>query len=87
MEVLRFDDARTFLERAMSLLAPDTDGEARHNLMIGIARSVADHPGLYSVFRAWLAIDDGEPLVAAPPARRRSTRSSPTRSRRTRSTR
>ena len=65
MEVLRFDHARAFLERAMPLLAPDTDAEARHNLMLGIARSVADHPGLYSVYRAWLAVEQRRPLAAA----------------------
>ena len=65
MEVLRFDEPGAFLERAMPLLAPDHDGEARHNLILGIARSVGDHPGLYSAFRAWVATRDGHPLAAA----------------------
>jgi GNAT superfamily N-acetyltransferase len=43
MEVLRFDEPRSFLERAMPLLAPDADAEARHNLMLGIA-TVMEHP-------------------------------------------
>lgn len=65
MEVLRFDDAPAFLERAMPLLAPDTEAEARHNLILGIAGSVVNHPDLFSIYRAWLAVDDGRPLAAA----------------------
>lgn len=65
MEVLRFDDAAGFLERAMPLLAPDADAEARHNLMLGIAGTVARDPSLYSAFRAWLAVEDDRPLAAA----------------------
>ena len=63
MEVLRFDDAAGFLERAMPLLAPDADAEARHNLMLGIAGTVARDPSLYSAFRAWLAVEGDRPLA------------------------
>lgn len=65
MEVLRFDDARTFLDRAMPLLAADADAEARHNLMLGISGTVVEHPDLYAAYRAWLAVDGGRPLAAA----------------------
>lgn len=65
MEVLRFDDARAFLERAMPLLAPDADAEARHNLILGISNTVVDHSDLYAVYRAWLAMDGDRPLAAA----------------------
>jgi GNAT superfamily N-acetyltransferase len=65
MEVLRFHDAAVFLEHAMPLLGPDADAEARHNLILGIAGSVIDRPGLFSAYRAWLAVEDGRPLAAA----------------------
>ncbi|HSD48203.1 MAG TPA: GNAT family N-acetyltransferase [Actinomycetota bacterium] len=65
MEVLRFDDAASFLERAMPLLAPDGDGEARHNLILGIGGTVSVHPQLYAVYRGWLAVEDDQPLAAA----------------------
>jgi GNAT superfamily N-acetyltransferase len=65
MEILGFDDAGAFLERAMPLLAPDADAEARNNLILGIAGSVVNHPDLFSSYRAWLAVDDGRPLAAA----------------------
>jgi len=65
MEVLHVDEARTFLDRAMPLLAADADAEARHNLMLGISGTVVDHPDLYAVYRAWLAVDGGRPLAAA----------------------
>jgi hypothetical protein len=54
-----------FLEHAMPLLGPDADAEARHNLILGIAGSVIGGPGLFSAYRAWLAIEDGRPLAAA----------------------
>jgi hypothetical protein len=65
VEVLRFDEADAFLERAMPLLAPDADAEARHNLMLGITGAVSKDPALYSAFRAWLAVEDGTPAAAA----------------------
>ncbi len=65
MEVLRSGDATAFLERAMPLLAPDADREARHNLILGISGTVVEHPGLHETYRAWLALEDGEPVAAA----------------------
>jgi GNAT superfamily N-acetyltransferase len=64
MEILRLDDATAFLERAMPLLAPDADAEARHNLILGISGTVADHPDLHETYRAWLALEDGRPVAA-----------------------
>jgi hypothetical protein len=65
MEVLRFDDASAFLERAMPFLAPDAEAEARHNLILGIAGTVRAKPGLYEVYRGWLALEGGRPVAAA----------------------
>ncbi|MGZ8612163.1 MAG: GNAT family N-acetyltransferase [Actinomycetota bacterium] len=65
MEVLRFDDATAFLVRAMPLLRPDVDAEARHNLILGIAGTVVDQPDLYTTYRAWLVVRDGRPIAAA----------------------
>ena len=45
----------------MPLLAPDDDAEARNNLILGISGTVAGCPGLYSAYRAWLAVEDGAP--------------------------
>jgi predicted GNAT family acetyltransferase len=65
MEVLRFADASSFLERATPLLGPDGDGEARHNLILGISNTVATSPDLYAVYRGWLALEDARPVAAA----------------------
>ena len=65
MEVLRFDDANAFLERAAPLLAHDAEAEARHNLILGISGTVSGRPDLYETYRAWLAVEDGEPVAAA----------------------
>lgn len=50
MEVERFEHPAAFLAAAEPLLLSD---EARHNLMLGIAGGLRDHPGLYPQFRAW----------------------------------
>ncbi|GIU99143.1 MAG: hypothetical protein KatS3mg014_0759 [Actinomycetota bacterium] len=65
MDVLRLDDPRAFLERARPLLAADPGAEARHNLILGVASTAAERPELYPVYRAWVALADGEPLAAA----------------------
>ena len=38
--------------------------EARHNLMLGIAGNLRDHPGLYLEFHGWVA-EDGDRVVGA----------------------
>jgi uncharacterized protein len=62
MRVVQLSDASEFLERAAPLLLAD---EARHNLILGLAGTVRDHPGLYSDPRFWLAEDGGTAAGAA----------------------
>jgi predicted GNAT family acetyltransferase len=62
MNVLCFDDPAAFLEAAAPLLLAD---EARHNLIIGIAGTLRDHPYHYPEFGLWLAEDGSEPVGAA----------------------
>ena len=54
-------DAADFLEQAGPLLLAD---EARHNLMLGIAGTLRDHPGTYPEQRLWL-VDSGKAVVGA----------------------
>ena len=62
MEVSRLQDAAAFLERAEAFLLTD---EARHNLMLGIAGGLRDHPGLYREFRGWVVEGPGGPVGVA----------------------
>jgi len=62
VQVRRFDDPAAYLGAAEPLLLAD---EARHNLMLGIAGNLRDHPGLYLEFRGWVAEDGGEIVGAA----------------------
>src|SRR5918997_870607 len=62
MEVERLGDAAAFLEEAEPLLLRD---EARHNLMLGIAGTLRDDPGIYAEHRLWLVRDGGEVVGAA----------------------
>ena len=62
MQVHTIDDPSAFLERAGPLLLED---EARHNLMLGLASTLRDHPQRYPDFRLWLVEKDGEPVGAA----------------------
>jgi predicted GNAT family acetyltransferase len=62
MEVERLGDAAAFLEEAEPLLLRD---EARHNLMLGIAGTLRDDPGVYAEHRLWLVRDGGEVVGAA----------------------
>jgi uncharacterized protein len=62
VQVKRFDDPAAYLGATEPLLLAD---EARHNLMLGIAGNLRDHPGLYLEFRGWVAEDDGEVVGAA----------------------
>jgi uncharacterized protein len=50
-----------FLERAGPLLLQD---EARHNLMLGIAGTLRDHPSIYRDYRLWL-VEDRDRVVGA----------------------
>ena len=81
MEVLRPDDAPTFLRLAGPLLERD---EARNQLPLGIAGTLADHPDAYDVVSVWVVRDGGR-RSPRPSGPSRSTSSSATRRRRRRS--
>ena len=51
-----------FLETAGPLLAAD---EARHNLILGLASTLAEHPSLYADHRLWLVEKDDNVVCAA----------------------
>ncbi len=61
MEVVRLDDAATFLAEAEPLLLAD---EARHNLILGIAGTIRDSPDHYPARSLWL-VREGDEVVAA----------------------
>ena len=62
MEAVRVDDAAEFLRRAEALLLAD---EARHNLLLGVAGTLRDHPGHYPEQRLWLILDGARVVGAA----------------------
>jgi uncharacterized protein len=55
-------DPEEFLERAAPLLLRD---EARHNLILGLASTVRDHPSFYPEHRLWLVVEEERPVAAA----------------------
>jgi len=61
MEVVQPTDASEFLERAAPLLVD----EARHNLILGLAGTLRDEPGLYPEHELWLVEDAGAVVGAA----------------------
>ena len=62
MQVVQLTDPAEFLERAAPLLLGD---EARHNLILGIAGTLRDHPDLYPEHALWVVDDDGASVGAA----------------------
>jgi predicted GNAT family acetyltransferase len=69
MEVVQLSYPAEFLERAARLLLAD---EARHNLILGLAGTLRDQPGLYPEHELWVVEQDGEVVCAAlrtPPLR------------------
>jgi uncharacterized protein len=62
MEVLRPDDAPSFLRLAGPLLERD---EARNQLPLGIAGTLIERPDAYEVVRYWVVRDAEEPVAAA----------------------
>jgi predicted GNAT family acetyltransferase len=54
-------DPARLLERASDLLAD----EARHNLILGIVRTLIDSPGVFAEFRLYLVSEGDRPLAAA----------------------
>jgi predicted GNAT family acetyltransferase len=69
MDVVQLSDPDEFLDRAARLLLAD---EARHNLILGLAGTLRDQPGLYPEHELWVVEHDGEVVCAAlrtPPLR------------------
>ena len=62
MEVVQLFDPTDFLARAEPLLLAD---EARHNLILGLAGTLRDHPHVYPEPALWLAERDGTVVGAA----------------------
>jgi uncharacterized protein len=62
MEVVRPTTASEFLELALPLLQRD---EARNQLPLAVAGTVAEHPEAYDEARFWVATEDGTPVAAA----------------------
>jgi predicted GNAT family acetyltransferase len=62
MEIHRPDDADGFLELAGPLVERD---EARNQLLLGIAGTIAEHPDAYDTVRFWVAVDGERPVAAA----------------------
>ena len=62
MDVERIDDPKAFLDAAGPLLLED---EARHNLMLGIAGTLVERPGIYPEFMLWLVREGGQTVGAA----------------------
>jgi len=62
MNVRQAADPSAFLTATRDLLLED---EARHNLLLGIAGTLGDHPGVYREHRLWVVEDDGLVVGAA----------------------
>lgn len=62
MEVVQLSDPAEFLERTAPLLHED---EARHNLILGIAGTLCDHPERYDAYELWIVEDRGSVHAAA----------------------
>jgi len=62
MRVVQLSDPAEFLRQAEFLLLAD---EARHNLILGLAGTLRDHPTLYPDYGLWLVEDGGAAAGAA----------------------
>jgi RimJ/RimL family protein N-acetyltransferase len=62
MRASAFSDPVEFLERAGALLEAD---EARHNLILALARLLHERPEIYPEFGLWVVEEGGRPLAAA----------------------
>ena len=62
MDVRLVEDPSEFLELVGPLLLQD---EARHNLILGLASTLRDHPDLYPEHRLWVIETDGNAVGAA----------------------
>lgn len=61
VDVKRITDVDAFLASAGPLLLED---EARHNLILGIAGTLRDHPAVYAQYHLWI-VEDGHDVVGA----------------------
>jgi uncharacterized protein len=69
MEVVRHTDPAAFLA---AVDTGDTDFEARNNLLLGLAETFVNRPGVYEEYYMWEVVDDGRTVGAAtmtPPRR------------------
>jgi GNAT superfamily N-acetyltransferase len=62
VQVRRLVDPAAYLNAARELLLAD---EARHNLLLGLAGTLRDHPHAYPEFRLWLVEEDRHVVGAA----------------------
>jgi uncharacterized protein len=62
VDVERLHAPAAFLDAAGPMLLAD---EARHNLILGLAGTLRDHPSVYPEYRLWLVRDGGEVVGAA----------------------
>jgi predicted GNAT family acetyltransferase len=62
VDVVQIADAAEWLRRAGPLLLAD---EARHNLILGLAGTLRDQPGLYPEHALWVVAGDDEIAAAA----------------------
>jgi predicted GNAT family acetyltransferase len=62
VDVRLIEDPGAFLEAAAPLLLAD---EARHNLLLGLATTLRDHPSVYPDQRLWVVEEDAEVVGAA----------------------
>ena len=62
MEARPIDDVEAFLEQASPLLLED---EPRHNLILGLASTIRDAPGLYPERQFWVVQEESEVVAAA----------------------
>jgi uncharacterized protein len=62
VNVVRLDDPAAFLDVATPFLLTD---EARHNLILGVAGTAQRSPDLHPDYRAWIVLENDEPVAAA----------------------
>jgi predicted GNAT family acetyltransferase len=62
MQVRRLEDPGTFVKEAAPVLLAD---EPRHNLILGLADTLTNHPAQYTSWDLWLVVDDGGVVGAA----------------------
>ena len=61
-QVRRLDDPTEFMKLAAPVLLAD---EPRHNLILGIADTLTNHPATYPSWDLWLVVEDGTVIATA----------------------